>query len=216
MNRVFLTCTAVLGLIPAVAQAVIIHGPVEWQVANGGNGHFYQLIDFESAISWTAARDDAQGRSFQLWSGHLVTVTSAAEDQFLKLNFESLIGDPNTNVPGIYAWIGLTDSVQEGNFQWVTGEPLSFTNWAPPEPNNILNEDYAHLWVRKFSGLTPNPNGTPIWSWNDAPENPGDPPYRGALVEFEPSTAVPEPATFSVCSALVLLGCLRHVRGRKS
>ena len=49
--------------------------------------------------------------------------------------FQAYIGDPNTNVPGIYAWIGLFAPTETSGFQWVTGESVSYTNGAPPEPN---------------------------------------------------------------------------------
>ena len=39
-----------------------------------------------------------------------------------------------------------------GSFAWVTGEPLSFTDWNYMEPNNengnatVVNETYVHTW----------------------------------------------------------------------
>jgi len=33
-------------------------------------------------------------------------------------------------------WIGLSDAAQEGNFVWLDGSPLVYTNWATNEPNN--------------------------------------------------------------------------------
>lgn len=143
--------------------------------------------------------------------GHLLTVASAAEDNFVKSKFESFIGDPNTNVPGIYAWIGLTDEVSEGSYQWVTGEPFTYSNWAPPEPNNLGNEDYVYVWRRKFTGTDIDPNGTITWSWNDAINagiNPAIP--SGYFVEYDgPFTSpVPEPSGIvltlvGLCSAVV-------------
>ena len=35
-------------------------------------------------------------------------------------------------------WIGLSDGVQEGNFVWLDGAPVTYTNWAPNEPNNQI------------------------------------------------------------------------------
>jgi len=180
-----------LAIAPSVNGA-IVHGPVEWAIADDGNGHFYQLVDYQAGISWTAARDDAASMTLNGSAGHLVTVTSAEEDAFLKANFESFIGDPNTGVPGIFAWIGLSDAANEGSFAWVTGEPFSYSIWAPPEPNDLGGEDYVHLWRRNFGE-------GPLWSWNDTnnnPNNPDSPAWTSALVEFDgPFTAVPEPTT---------------------
>ncbi|XP_019614795.1 PREDICTED: IgGFc-binding protein-like [Branchiostoma belcheri] len=47
-------------------------------------------------------------------------------------------------------WIGLNDLGHEGRWHWSDGVPLdscSFKNWYPGEPNNVGNEDCAHLWA---------------------------------------------------------------------
>jgi hypothetical protein len=76
--------------------------------------------------------------------GHLVTVTSAAENNFIFNLWPS-------------GWIGLTDEVTEGVWRWVTGETYSYSSWNPGEPNNVGNEDYV-----QFVG-----GGR----WNDLPNN---------------------------------------------
>lgn len=99
--------------------------------------------------------------------GHLVTIGSKAEDDFVYQLY------PNT-------WLGLTDGDQEGNWQWVTGEPLIYTHWADTEPDNCAHgcrglppnseeEDYAHYEV-----------DSPLWGdWGDV-ESP-------FICEWEPS-----------------------------
>jgi hypothetical protein len=78
--------------------------------------------------TWVAAKVDAQGRQFQGQQGHLVTIGSAQENAFV----QSQGG----------GWIGFTDDpaqaagASEGNFVWVTGEPVVYTNWNAGEPNN--------------------------------------------------------------------------------
>ncbi|XP_072333685.1 CD209 antigen-like protein D [Scyliorhinus torazame] len=42
-------------------------------------------------------------------------------------------------------WIGLTDQENEGNWTWVDGTPLSFSQWLDGEPNNAGDEDCAVL-----------------------------------------------------------------------
>jgi hypothetical protein len=199
-----------------------VAGFVQWRVEDGGNSHFYGFVLDPDEISWHQAKDAAAG-SFFLWSrGHLVTTTSAAEDDFLRLTFQDLIGDPVVGTPaGTYAWIGLTDEVQEGRYEWVTGELFGYSNWAPGEPNNHPpdppGEDYTHYWRRDFGS-------GPLWSWNDATNDPRlrDPiliGYRAYLVEFDgPFThAVPEPSSLalSVFGALAMLSYVRrHHRAR--
>ena len=40
-------------------------------------------------------------------------------------------------------WIGLSDRLKEGTFEWSDGSPTTFTAWALGEPNNGFgsNED---------------------------------------------------------------------------
>jgi len=52
----------------------------------------------------------------------------------------------------------LTDEVTEGTFKWANGEAVTYTNWAPGEPNNVGNEDYAEF---NFGG---------VGKWNDRPD----------------------------------------------
>lgn len=202
MRIASLITTVVSLLIVSHTSAEFIAGPVEWKAVDGGNGHYYGLFGTDD-VTWTEARDAVQGLTLLGSQGHLVTITNQAESNFLKDNFSDYIGDPTSGhgmfprVPGIRAWIGLTDAAQEGQFRWVTGEPVTFTNWAPPEPNNLGNEDYVFIWRRDY--------GTgPLWSWNDSGNWVG--PADGFFVEFEgPFSPVPEPSTLAIVS--IMSGC---------
>ncbi|MHA2296059.1 MAG: lectin-like protein [Candidatus Hodarchaeales archaeon] len=112
---------------------------------NGGpiyNGHEYLLIT-DTRI-WAEAKADCESRG-----GHLVTISSAGENDFV-----SNLAGPDS------IWIGFTDEENEGDWKWVTGEPVTYTNWAPDEPNDSSGEDYCEL--------------LDDGSWNDdgAPNNP--------------------------------------------
>jgi len=101
------------------------------------NGHSYYRST--GSAFWTDARTACSNMG-----GYLVTVTSAAENNFIFGLWPS-------------GWIGLTDEVNEGVWRWVTGETYSYTSWNPGEPNNAGNEDYV-----QFVG-----GG----KWNDLPNN---------------------------------------------
>ncbi|XP_051828478.1 low affinity immunoglobulin epsilon Fc receptor isoform X3 [Antechinus flavipes] len=77
--------------------------------------------------------------------GRLVSIKSREEQSFLT---------KNANNKG--CWIGLRDLDIEGEFQWMDGSPLNYTNWSPGEPNNQgQGEDCVAM--RPFNG-----------KWNDA------------------------------------------------
>jgi hypothetical protein len=80
---------------------------------NPANGNQYFLT---TSTTWT----DAQAQAVAA-GGNLVTINDAAEQNWL------------SNVFGTTElfWIGLTDRVTEGVFQWVSGQPVTYTNWAP-------------------------------------------------------------------------------------
>ena len=56
--------------------------------------------------------------------GHLVTITSEEENNFVLNKLMGYSGGAN------HLWLGLNDLDEDGNFEWITGEPLSYTNWS--------------------------------------------------------------------------------------
>uniref|UniRef100_A0A286Y3L4 C-type lectin domain-containing protein n=1 Tax=Cavia porcellus TaxID=10141 RepID=A0A286Y3L4_CAVPO len=99
----------------------------------------------ESPKRWLQARyacEDLHGR--------LVSIHSQEEQDFLtkRANKEK-------------AWIGLRDLDIEGEFTWMDGKPLDYTNWQPGEPNNAdqgencvmmlssgkWNDAFCHNWL---------------------------------------------------------------------
>jgi hypothetical protein len=89
------------------------------------NGHSYYRST--GSAYWL----DAKANCIAM-GGHLVTVTTSGENNFLYNLWPS-------------GWIGLTDEVTEGTWRWVTGETYSYTSWNPGEPNNSGNEDYVQF-----------------------------------------------------------------------
>ena len=86
---------------------------MQWRVEDGGNGHWYRRVDH--ALAWQAAKLESEALG-----GHLVTVTSSAEWQFLK-----------STLPVAECWAGASQAPSNpgyaepaGGWVWVTGEPF--------------------------------------------------------------------------------------------
>jgi hypothetical protein len=129
---------------------------------NPSNGHFYRPIS--SGTTYTNARAASLNTTFKGQTGYLVTITSSDEDAFIF-----------NNVPQSQIWFALTDEASEGQWRIDAGPEKGtliktsngqtagnivgqYNNWAPGEPNNSNNEDYA---VTKWNGS----------QWNDLPNN---------------------------------------------
>ena len=158
-----------------------------------GKPHYYQFV--MNQYVWTNAINNAASKRLFGLKGYLATITSAAENNFIKVK---LLKD---------GWIGGSDSVTyvnaalgtnvfasqaavEGKWYWVTGPekgtPISsgnnrpvavadaFTNWEANEPNNrqniinpLIKEHFMHFYAQK--GV-----------WNDFSKLPS----LGYLLEF--------------------------------
>ncbi|MDB2587724.1 hypothetical protein N9Y02_07055, partial [Flavobacteriaceae bacterium] len=70
----------------------------------------------------------------QLFGGHLASIHSEAENEFII-----------TNTPSTTLIIGLNDFVSEGNFVWSDNSIVDYLNWAPGEPNGLTNEDISAI-----------------------------------------------------------------------
>ena len=102
--------------------------------------HYYCSL---AGLDWASAQAVCQSNG-----GNLAVINSEAENSFL------------TNViPLSSAWIGLNDIQSEGNFSWITGEPVTYTNWYVGQPNNYNgNQDAVELledgtWNDNYASL---------------------------------------------------------------
>ncbi len=184
MKHWFCRLTALL----VVVSASRIHAAtVVSSLVNPDNGHLYHLIrgdDGVSGVTWT----QAEAKAIEL-GGHLVTVNDAAEQNWIVSNFV----DP----PKL--WIGLNDVATEGTFVWSSSEPVTYTRWAPGEPNNYNNEDYVFIFNQPWWN----------WAWNDVYDVAfWDSPIVG-LAEVVPTTVVlawDTPVPVSITSETDLFG----------
>ena len=153
-----LVASLVVGLFMIGMFGMAHAAPVQWQLADGGNGHLYEAILVDNGISWTDANNAAQS---QAGNWHLVSITSAEENNFVS----SLVNSPEywrlIGGNGAGPWIGAYKvGPTKYDYEWVTAEEFSYTNWGPLEPFN--NGDRIGLFgYHTLIGST----------WNDLPDN---------------------------------------------
>ena len=102
------------------------------------NGHKYAV--YSTPVTWYTAKVFCEELG-----GSLVTITSEEENTFVR----SLCGEG--------AWMGATDAGAEGEWNWISEEPFSYTAWMRYEPNNVMNNDSGE---ENYGIITSN-------GWND-------------------------------------------------
>jgi hypothetical protein len=135
------------------------HTPAQAQVVyNPSNGHYYEVV-LPTTLDWLGTKADAQTRTYRGLRGHLATITSAQEDQFIITNLPEAV-TLNVVLGGYQDRTAPDYSEPAGGWRWVTGEPWNYTDWSPGEPNNANgNEDFLHILANghwnDFPGLGP-------------------------------------------------------------
>ncbi|MGB3511207.1 MAG: lectin-like protein [Microcoleaceae cyanobacterium] len=168
-------------------------------------GHYYEYVSVPEKLTWQEAKIAAENKYFNGFQGYLVTITSAAETDFVN----SIATNNLDRVSE--GWIGASDANEEGVWKWVTGPETgmqfwqgsaapqggavvnnSYANWSIFEPNNIPNtddgEDFAQI---SFSGF-----------WNDLASN-NDWQVSGYYIEYGGLATVPVSEPTSVLSLFV-------------
>ena len=108
-------------------------------IVNPANGHAYKKIscsDPENAIAQAAAE-----------GAYLVAINDAAEQRWLGRVFKLH-----------HTFIGLNDLEKEGEWQWHSGEPVTYTNWGSynePEDSDKGDEDYVILLMGQWMDIGP-------------------------------------------------------------
>jgi hypothetical protein len=199
--------TAILLAAPAPAHAQL----VQWSIASGGNGHWYEYVSAPSIfapVSFDAARAAAEASTHLGLQGYLATVTSAAEQQFINGAFSYLFGFGATST----AWLGASDAAVEGEWRWLggpeVGQLVSYSDWLPGHPISGPGfESYDYL------ALLVNAQSVPVsFGWSSSPSNGA----LGYIVEYGAGVAVPvpEPSTTAI-TLLGLTGIAIFGRGRR-
>ncbi|MCD8570511.1 MAG: cadherin domain-containing protein [Alphaproteobacteria bacterium] len=132
---------------------------------SAATGNFYKYVNTNT--TYNAANNAANAALLNGVNGHLVTITSAAENTFVR------------GIMGNHIWLGASDAAQEGKWLWITGPEAGsqfsqggnavngfYENWNGTEPNSGASANNAYL----------NTNGT----WYD--QNGGN---RYYVIEWE-------------------------------
>lgn len=128
-------------------------------------GKYYKI--FNTFLSWPEARD----KCVEL-GGQLATVKNADENEFILALASRASSDS--------FWLGATDEASEGNWVWVDGTPVTFTNWAPEQPSNHDQaEHYLYLLIRHERDWVKQE-----MKWGDLPSAP-DGPKPGFICEWK-------------------------------
>lgn len=112
------------------ATDLCVSNPVAGPFVNPANGNLYYILD---PGTWWAAWLGAE-----ILGGHLVSIFDAPENQWV-VSLMQIQGYPTD------FWIGLDDFDAEGVFVWDGGQDLTYTNWAPGQPDNAWEEDVVHV-----------------------------------------------------------------------
>ena len=119
-----------------------LNPPTVW-IVNPANGHAYKKIycqSVEDAMNQAAAE-----------GAYLVSINDKAENAWLQGIFDR-----------DSFWIGLTDLIEEGRWQWHSGEPVTYTNWKEHEKEggNTEMKDYVITgFLGRWTAVAPGPGG---------------------------------------------------------
>jgi hypothetical protein len=85
----------------------------------------YRALDSSALMTWFFAEAACENDA-----AHLAVVDNDGEGNYLR----SIAGDGDF-------WVGITDHLAEGAYRHVTGQPITFADWAASQPDNAGNRE---------------------------------------------------------------------------
>ncbi len=136
---------------------------------------FYQFVN--SSVTWDTARTNALASTLNGVNGHMVVISSDAENQFIFDLADANGADSSTGAGGNRVWLSATDLEVDQIWRWADGAEAGiqfssagtstnnlYENWGGGQPNNSGGAQvYATMW---FNG------GANDVTWDD--RNAGD------------------------------------------
>lgn len=166
--------TTIILLILAFTSRVFAQGtygpvtPLSPEIIDPANGYTYLLL---SQGNWTDSEAVAE-----TLGGQLATINNQAEEDWIYNTFYDY-DDQSRDL-----WIGLNDVAQPNQFVWTSGTPVTYTDWAPGEPDNGGESD-PYVAIMVF------PIATTWENWPDAAYDPDLRPFDG-VVEIVPEPSI--------------------------
>jgi hypothetical protein len=184
----------VVGLLFAVVHVLPFAGPREARpskmiAANPETGHTYQIV-WDHHATWHEARDRAKAMQCNGLPGHLATITSPEEQDFLVANLWNWHSGP--------LFIGASDADEEGVWKWVDGPEAGQVFFADGHCVNGFSERWCSNEPNNMGSDRDGGEDVAVWNWmseagwNDVAANNRQ---HGYLVEFSPpESAAPKKA----------------------
>ena len=181
-----------------VPSILNLSSPTEFQTSNLGNGHYY-LAALDWTGSWDEARLFAESSRYKNLSGHLVTISSSAENEFVRLMARGqnifTAGRGNRvqdGTKGVWSWQGgpedgiTISTCVNGNTPKCIG---SYSNWdqSSLSPSKQPDLGDAEDTIVQFNKIF-LPGG-----WHDCPGISGACDVSGFVIEYEPLTIILSP-----------------------
>jgi hypothetical protein len=153
------------------------------------NNHRYMPVLVTNGVTW----DEANAAATAV-GGHLATLTSAAENDFVfglidRPEYWTIwpTNPPAASGPWLGGWQPAGAAEPAGSWRWLTPEPFDFTVWKTGAPDNAASPFGANEDCLAFASATANTRSN---RWNDLP---GALRLPGYVIEFDP------PATSGDC-----------------
>jgi hypothetical protein len=141
---------------------------------NPENGHTYRLLFLRPRLTWDNARVVAFSQTLNGVRGHLATITSESEQRFIEQLANSSMWYRETLWLGGFQPSGSPEP--DGSWQWVTGEPFTYSNWyrslltgellEPNDDSPYLNDGKGEYLSEMYPDIVGS-NGVPTRYWND-------------------------------------------------